>query len=89
MIKLLTVQTCFGFSLRSGQDSTLRSFSTVHDSQNKSLGRASYHKAQSKKAGLKHDQHMMPQIMDFDSGIKALCLLETLKVVVLVVVKIK
>ncbi|CAH1774831.1 unnamed protein product, partial [Owenia fusiformis] len=53
--------------LSAGQDSTLRSFSTVHDRHNKSLGRASFNKAQSKKSGLKLDQHMMPPIIDFAS----------------------
>ncbi|XP_013379758.1 WD repeat-containing protein 36 isoform X1 [Lingula anatina] len=55
--------------LSAGQDSTLRSFSTVHDRHNKSLGRASYNKAETKKTGLKLDQHMMPPITDFDSEI--------------------
>ena len=54
--------------LSAGQDSTLRSFSTVHDRHNKSLGRASFNKAETKKAGLKKDQHMMPPITEFDSG---------------------
>ena len=51
-----------------GQDSTLQSFSTVHDSENRSLGRASYHKAESKKSGLREDQYMMPPIIQFASG---------------------
>ncbi|GFO27669.1 WD repeat-containing protein 36 [Plakobranchus ocellatus] len=51
--------------LSAGQDSTLRSFSTVHDKHNKNLGRASYHKKASKRAGLKHDKHKMPAIVKF------------------------
>uniref|UniRef100_A0A0B6Z6J4 Uncharacterized protein n=1 Tax=Arion vulgaris TaxID=1028688 RepID=A0A0B6Z6J4_9EUPU len=51
--------------LSAGQDSTLRSFSTVHDKHNKSLGRASYHKKASKRAGLKLDKHKMPPIIKF------------------------
>ncbi|KAK3793159.1 hypothetical protein RRG08_024990 [Elysia crispata] len=51
--------------LSAGHDSTLRSFSTVHDKHNKSLGRASYHKKASKRAGLKHDKHKMPPIVKF------------------------
>ena len=51
-----------------GQDSTLRSLSSVHDKHNKSLGRASYNKAQSKKNTLKHDQHKMPYIVEFAAG---------------------
>lgn len=53
--------------LSAGQDSTLRSFSTTHDKHNKSLGRASYHKKASKRAGLKHDKHKMPPIVAFAS----------------------
>ena len=51
-----------------GQDSTLRSFSVVHDKHNKSLGRASYDKKESKKVGLKKDKYMMPPITQFASG---------------------
>ncbi|XP_074642621.1 WD repeat-containing protein 36-like [Tubulanus polymorphus] len=53
--------------LSAGQDSTLQSFSTVHDSKNRSLGRASYNKKESKKVGLKKDLNMMPPITDFTS----------------------
>ncbi|XP_064624692.1 WD repeat-containing protein 36-like [Lineus longissimus] len=53
--------------LSAAQDSTLRSFSTVHERLNRSLGRASFNKAKSKKTGLKLDQHMMPPITDFAS----------------------
>jgi len=53
----------------SGEDSTVRSFSTVHDSHNKSLGRASYNKAKTKKSGLQLDEHRMPPVIDFASGI--------------------
>ena len=52
----------------SGQDSTLRNFSTIHDRLNKSLGRASYNKAETKRSGLKADKHMMPFITDFASS---------------------
>ncbi|XP_060608574.1 WD repeat-containing protein 36-like isoform X2 [Ruditapes philippinarum] len=48
-----------------GQDSTMRSFSTVHDKHHKSLGRASYNKQLSKKNTLKYDEHKMPYIVDF------------------------
>ena len=51
-----------------GQDSTLQTFSTVHDRHNRSLGRASFNKKETKKTGLKLDQHMMPPITDFASG---------------------
>lgn len=44
------------------------SFSTDHDRKNKSLGRASYNKLETRKTGLKLDQHMMPPILDFDSN---------------------
>ena len=43
------------------------SFSTVHDSKNKSLGRASYNKVETKRTGLKLDTQMMPPILDFCS----------------------
>ncbi|CAL1530137.1 unnamed protein product [Lymnaea stagnalis] len=51
--------------LSAGHDSTMRSFSTVHDKFNKSLGRASYLKKASKRAGLKLDKHKMPPIVKF------------------------
>ena len=54
-----------------GQDSTLRSFSTIHDKHNKSLGRASYNKKATKKSTLKNDQHKMPCVTDFATGIKS------------------
>jgi U3 small nucleolar RNA-associated protein 21 len=44
------------------------SFSTIHDSKNKSLGRASFNKLETKRSGLKLDQHMMPPIVDFSSN---------------------
>lgn len=53
--------------LSAGQDSTLRSFSAVHDKHNKSLGRASFDKKESKKTGLKKDKYMMPCISQFSS----------------------
>jgi len=52
----------------SAQDSTLRSFSTVHDRLDRSLGRASYNKKATKRLGLKNDTYMMPPIIDFASG---------------------
>ena len=51
-----------------GQDSTLKSFSTIHDSHNKNLGRASFNKTESKRSGLKRDKHMMPPVTAFASG---------------------
>ncbi|KAK2156514.1 hypothetical protein LSH36_211g01051 [Paralvinella palmiformis] len=51
--------------LSAGQDSTLHSFSTLHESKNRSLGRASYNKKQSKKSGLKLDKYMMPPVTAF------------------------
>ena len=54
--------------LSAGLDSCLMSFSTVHESKNKSLGRASYNKIESRRSGLKLDQHKMPSIVDFDSN---------------------
>lgn len=53
--------------LSAGQDSTLRSFSTVHDKHYKSLGRASYNKTETRKSGLKNDQHKMSPITQFAS----------------------
>ncbi|GAB1606546.1 WD repeat-containing protein 36-like [Argonauta hians] len=50
--------------LSAGLDSTLRSFSTVHDKYNKSLGQASYYKKKSKRERLK-DKYVMPPIFDF------------------------
>ncbi|KAI8786613.1 WD repeat-containing protein 36 isoform X1 [Biomphalaria glabrata] len=51
--------------LTAGQDSTVRSFSTVHDKNNKNLGRASYFKKASKRAGLKLDKYKMPPVVRF------------------------
>ncbi|KAK2173340.1 hypothetical protein NP493_883g01001 [Ridgeia piscesae] len=53
--------------LTAAQDSTLRSFSTVHDRLDRSLGRASYNKKATKRLGLKNDTYMMPPIIDFAS----------------------
>jgi U3 small nucleolar RNA-associated protein 21 len=47
----------------------MRSFSTVHDKHHKSLGRASYNKQLSKKNTLKYDEHKMPYIVDFATGL--------------------
>ncbi|KAK3090298.1 hypothetical protein FSP39_010724 [Pinctada imbricata] len=55
--------------LSAGQDSTLQSFSTQHDKHNKSLGRASYNKSETKKSGLLKDKHMMPPITDFTAEV--------------------
>ena len=54
--------------LSAGLDSNLMSFSTDHDRKNKSLGRGSYNKQETKRTGLKLDQHMMPPIIDFSSN---------------------
>lgn len=54
--------------LSSGLDSNLLCFSTEHESKNKSLGRASFNKIETKKSGLKLDQHKMPPIVDFASS---------------------
>ena len=54
--------------LSAGMDSCLMSFSTVHDSKNKSLGRASFNKLETKKTGLKLDQYKMPPIVEFTSS---------------------
>lgn len=54
--------------LSAGLDSCLMSFSTDHDRKNKSLGRASFNKIETRKSGLKLDQHMMPPIVEFDSN---------------------
>lgn len=51
--------------LSAGQDSFLKSFSTIHDSENKSLGRASFNKAGTKRMGLQKDKYMMPPITAF------------------------
>lgn len=40
----------------------------THDKHNKSLGRASYDKKETKKTGLKKDRYMMPPITQFSSG---------------------
>uniref|UniRef100_A0A2C9KX08 Uncharacterized protein n=1 Tax=Biomphalaria glabrata TaxID=6526 RepID=A0A2C9KX08_BIOGL len=56
--------------LTAGQDSTVRSFSTVHDKNNKNLGRASYFKKASKRAGLKLDKYKMPPVVRFAAGMK-------------------
>jgi U3 small nucleolar RNA-associated protein 21 len=54
--------------LSSGLDSCLMSFSTDHDRKNKSLGRASFNKQETKRTGLKLDQHKMPPIVEFCSN---------------------
>lgn len=51
--------------LSAGLDSTLRSFSTVADQMNKSLGQASYNRKVAKKKGIRNDPGKMPPIVDF------------------------
>lgn len=53
--------------LSAGQDSTLQSFSTVHERFNKSLGRGSINKKKSKKKGLQYDTLKLPPIITFAS----------------------
>ncbi|CAD5111627.1 DgyrCDS920 [Dimorphilus gyrociliatus] len=53
--------------LSAGEDSTLRSFSIRHESENKSLGRATYNKSVSKRKGLKFNALLMPPIVKFDN----------------------
>jgi U3 small nucleolar RNA-associated protein 21 len=54
--------------LSTGLDCVMMSFSTVHDSKNKSLGRASFNKIETKRTGLKLDQHKMPPVIEFSSN---------------------
>ena len=54
--------------LSAGLDSCLMAFSTDHDSKNKSLGRASFNKQETKRNGLKLDVHKMPPVVHFDSS---------------------
>lgn len=53
--------------LSAGQDGTLQSFSTVHESFNKSLGHGSINKKKSKKKGLQFDTMKLPPITTFAS----------------------
>ncbi|XP_014768980.1 WD repeat-containing protein 36 [Octopus bimaculoides] len=55
--------------LSAGLDSTLRSFSLVHDKYNKSLGQASYYKKKSKREKLK-DKYVMSPIFDFAAEVR-------------------
>lgn len=55
--------------LSAGLDSTLRSFSTVADQMNKSLGQASYNRKVAKKRGVQNDPGKMPPINDFTAEI--------------------
>ncbi|KAH0628125.1 hypothetical protein JD844_008892 [Phrynosoma platyrhinos] len=55
--------------LSAGQDSTLQSFSTVHERFNKSLGRGSINKKKSKKKGLQYDTMALPPITTFASEV--------------------
>jgi U3 small nucleolar RNA-associated protein 21 len=59
------LKSCIKFK---GLDSCLMSFSTEHDSKNKSLGRSSFNKSETKKSGLRVDEYKMPPIVDFDSN---------------------
>jgi U3 small nucleolar RNA-associated protein 21 len=54
--------------LSAGADSCLMAFSTIHDSRNKSLGRASFNKAETRKSGLRLDEHRMPPVIEFSSS---------------------
>ncbi|XP_073818920.1 WD repeat-containing protein 36 [Musca autumnalis] len=52
--------------LSSGEDSSLRSFSTISETLNKSFGKASYNrKASKKKNRFEEDSHRMPPILEF------------------------
>ncbi|KAH8331082.1 hypothetical protein KR067_011308 [Drosophila pandora] len=54
--------------LSSGEDSTLRVFSTLSESLNKSMGRASYNpKATKTKNRFQYDKNIMPPIVEFTS----------------------
>ncbi|XP_034484836.1 WD repeat-containing protein 36 [Drosophila innubila] len=54
--------------LSSGEDSTLRVFSTISESLNKSMGRATYNpKATKKKNRFQYDKFSMPPILEFTS----------------------
>lgn len=55
--------------LSAGQDSTLQSFSTVHERFNKSLGRGSINKKKSKQKGLQYDTLTLPPITTFATEI--------------------
>ncbi|XP_023292221.2 WD repeat-containing protein 36 [Lucilia cuprina] len=52
--------------LSSGEDSSLRAFSVISETLNKSLGKASYNKKASKKKNrFQEDNHRMPPIIEF------------------------
>ncbi|KAH8385586.1 hypothetical protein KR200_001874 [Drosophila serrata] len=54
--------------LSSGEDSTMRVFSTIAESLNKSMGRATYNrKATKKKNRFQYDKFSMPPILEFTS----------------------
>ncbi|KAH8382540.1 hypothetical protein KR009_004054 [Drosophila setifemur] len=54
--------------LSSGEDSTLRVFSTISESLNRSMGRATYNpKATKAKNRFQHDKYIMPPILEFTS----------------------
>ncbi|KAG1680276.1 WD repeat-containing protein 36 [Nymphon striatum] len=55
--------------ISAGQDSTLRTFSTIKDHLNKNLGQASYNRKAAKRKSVKMDQKKMPPIIDFTSEI--------------------
>ncbi|ALC46221.1 CG9799 [Drosophila busckii] len=56
--------------LSAGEDSTLRVFSTISESLNKSMGRASYNsKATKKKTRFQFDKYSMPPIVEFTSDV--------------------
>ncbi|XP_023219770.1 WD repeat-containing protein 36-like [Centruroides sculpturatus] len=53
--------------LSSGLDSSVRRFSTVKDSLNRSLGQASHNRRAAKRKGVKYDVAKLPPIMNFAS----------------------
>ncbi|EDW59190.1 WD repeat-containing protein 36 [Drosophila virilis] len=56
--------------LSAGEDSTLRVFSTISESLNKSMGRATYNpKATKKKNRFQYDKYSMPPILEFTSDV--------------------
>nr|XP_039266834.1 WD repeat-containing protein 36-like [Styela clava] len=50
-----------------GLDSTMRSFSTIHEEKNKSLGQASRNRSAAKRVGIRHDDGKLSPIVDFCS----------------------
>lgn len=54
--------------ISAGQDSTLRTFSTVKDHLNKNMGQASFNRKAAKRKSVRLDPKKMPPITDFTSG---------------------